>query len=64
MTSEEFKQIRQDLGLSVSEAAELLNLNRSNYLKMESGERPVSPVAAQVYIWLDEGNILLDQVLA
>lgn len=60
MTSEDFKEARQKLGLTQSQLGEILNTNPSTIRKWEmSGDRSTSrapnPVAARVMGWMLQG---------
>ena len=55
MSGQEFAQIRADLGLSVEELADLLDVEPDLISYWESGEGPVLPVGRRVMRWLEAG---------
>lgn len=57
MTPHEFKAARQELGLSQSELADILNVNPRTVRKWERDDdtRPPNPIACRVLMWMLNG---------
>ena len=58
MTTEQLKQARQQLGLSVNAMAQRLGIDRNTYGKWERGEQRAPAIAATAIRWLVAGRIL------
>jgi len=64
MTPSEFKQARNDLGLSLSQLGEILKTDPRSIRRWEadpslSTSRPPNPIACQVLRWLKSGELKL-----
>ena len=56
MTPEEFKQTRQELGLSASKLADILGVDPRTVRRWEANnQRPPHPTACRVVEWLKSG---------
>lgn len=65
MTPIEFKEARNNLGLSINQLAEILNTNPVTIRKWETPDdrntaRKPNPIACQVLRWIADGKLLLD----
>ena len=57
MTTDQIKQARQQLGLSVNAMAQRLGIDRNTYGKWERGEQRAPAIAATAIRWLVAGKI-------
>ena len=58
MTTEQLKQARHQLGLSVNAMAQRLGIDRNTYGKWERGEQRAPAIAATAIRWLVAGKVL------
>ena len=66
MTSAEFKEARQKLGLSINELARILDTNPLTIRRWEMPDdrgtsRSPNPIACQVLRWLEAGRLRLEE---